>query len=162
MREISLYRKRYIPDEVNFLKDDEIVHVEENLIVTSWKALKPRKDISRGVSAYFLDKGYKVSKLYNADEEIVYWYCDIINTVKENDTSFIFEDLLLDVVVYEDGKVVVLDADELAEAVEKHMISVEYSCMALRNMNSLLNVIYEGEFDAIKELIAKYEERINK
>lgn len=157
MREISIYRKRYIPNEVNNLKDDKIIYHDDKLIITSWNALKPRKDISRGVSAYFIDKGYKVSKLYDSNEKIVYWYCDIINTVRENETSFIFEDLLLDVVVYEDGRVVVLDADELAQAVEEKMISVEYSCMALRNMNSLLNIIYMGKFNEIKELIGTYE-----
>ena len=69
----------------------------------------------------------------------------------------ICEDLLLDVVVYENGLVKVLDADELADALEKKIIPDEYGILALRNMNELLDIIYSGKFDEIKELMARYE-----
>ena len=58
---VTLYRKRHIPNETNNLKDDNIVKITDNLIITTWKALKPRKDIRGGASAYFLDK---VDSLY--------------------------------------------------------------------------------------------------
>ena len=69
----------------------------------------------------------------------------------------VFEDLLLDVVIYEDGHIEVIDADELADALEQKIIPQEYGIMALRNMDKLLNIIYNGEFDGIEELIKKYE-----
>ncbi|MBE5935833.1 MAG: DUF402 domain-containing protein [Lachnospiraceae bacterium] len=155
---ISLYRKRFIPDETNYLKDDIIVYKDDHIIITKWDTLKPRKDIKRGMSVYFLDKGYKVSKLYSPEDEVVYWYCDIVKTIiNEEKNEYIFEDLLLDVVVYEDGHAEVLDADELADAVEKKFIPLEYVSMALRQMHDLLNIIYGGEFHKIQQLIADYE-----
>ena len=69
---IQLYRKRYIPNECILLKNDRILKVENNLILTCWNTLKPRKDISFGYSAYFIDKGFKVSKMYNEKKELVY------------------------------------------------------------------------------------------
>ena len=154
---ISIYRKRFIPDETNYLKDDVILHVDDSKIFTSWKALKARSDIERGVSAYFLNRGYKVSKLYDKDENVVYWYCDMINVVKNSDEEYIFEDLLLDVIVYEDGRVVVMDADELATAMEDEMIPQEYVSKALRYMNDLLKIIYSGQFKAIQKYIDEAE-----
>lgn len=155
---VDIYRKRYIPDETNYLKDDVIVHMDKNIIVTKWDTIKKREDIKTGMSIYFLNKGYKVSKMYGKDGETVYWYCDIVKINQdEANNKMICEDLLLDVVVYENGLVKVLDADELADALEKKIIPDEYGILALRNMNELLEIIYSGKFDDIKELMARYE-----
>ena len=51
----NLYRKRIIPEEMILLKDDEILHLDSRIIVTKWDSLKPRKDFSNGISAYFLN-----------------------------------------------------------------------------------------------------------
>ena len=156
--QVSLYRKRFIPCETNYLKDDKIVYMDDNIIITKWDTLKPRKDIKRGMSVYFPNEGYKVSKLYSPDDKLVYWYCDIVKAVpNEEKNEIVFEDLLLDVVIYDDGHIEVLDADELADALEKKIIPEEYGILALRNMDKLLNIIYKGEFSRIEELISKYE-----
>lgn len=39
MGECRLYRKRLIPEECVELKDDEILRLDENVIVTRWKCL---------------------------------------------------------------------------------------------------------------------------
>ena len=115
-----LFRRRFIPDENIELKDDMILALEPNLIITSWNVLKPRRDISRGVSAYFIDKGIKVSKVFDNAGQMVYWYCDIIEThYDEKENIYTFNDLLIDVVVYPDGQVEVLDMDEFADAMEQ-------------------------------------------
>ena len=115
-----LFRRRFIPDENIELKDDMILALEPNLIITSWNVLKPRRDISRGVSAYFIDKGIKVSKVFDNAGQMVYWYCDIIEThYDEKENIYTFNDLLIDVIVYPDGQVEVLDMDEFADAMEQ-------------------------------------------
>ena len=72
MNKIQLFRRRYIPDEIKELKDDIVLSADDKMILTKWNVLKPRKDIARGVSAYFLDKGIKVSKVYDAEDNLVY------------------------------------------------------------------------------------------
>ena len=143
-----LFRRRFIPDENIELKDDMILALEPNLIITSWNVLKPRRDISRGVSAYFIDKGIKVSKVFDNAGQMVYWYCDIIEThYDEKENIYTFNDLLIDVVVYPDGQVEVLDMHEFADAMEQGILSVGTIAHAMRATDDLLHTIYAGEFE---------------
>lgn len=143
-----LFRRRFIPDENIELKDDMILALEPNLIITSWNVLKPRRDISRGVSAYFIDKGIKVSKVFDNAGQMVYWYCDIIEThYDEEENTYTFNDLLIDVIVYPDGQVEVLDMDEFADAMEQGILSVGTIAHAMRATDDLLHTIYAGEFE---------------
>ena len=148
MSRLRLFRRRFIPDENIELKDDMILALEPNLIITSWNVLKPRRDISRGVSAYFIDKGIKVSKVFDNAGQMVYWYCDIIEThYDEKENTYTFNDLLIDVVVYPDGQVEVLDMDEFADAMEQGILSVGTIAHAMRATDDLLHTIYAGEFE---------------
>ena len=143
-----LFRRRFIPDENIELKDDMILALEPNLIITSWNVLKPRRDISRGVSAYFIDKGIKVSKVFDNAGQMVYWYCDIIEThYDEKENIYTFNDLLIDVIVYPDGQVEVLDMDEFADAMEQGILSVGTIAHSMRATDDLLHTIYAGEFE---------------
>ena len=67
MAEKTIFRKRFIPLETIALKDDCILFESDTRMVTRWKSLKPRKDIGSGISAYFMDKGIKVSKIFAPD-----------------------------------------------------------------------------------------------
>lgn len=147
MPEPLLYRKRLIPDECILLKDDEILHLEENLIVTRWKTIRPKKELSHGLSAYFLDKGIKVSKFFGHDGQLICWYCDIItHTYDKSTNTYIMTDLLADVLIYPDGSMKVADLDELALAAEKKLLPEEQLLLALRELDWLLQAVYSGSF----------------
>lgn len=144
---IKLYRKRLIPNEMTLLKDDVILYQSDNLIITKWNTLKPRIDIHHGVSAYFLDKGFKISKIYDKNNQLVYWYCDIISTEYLSKTnSFVFLDLLIDVVVYENGFYKVLDLLELSDAMNLSLVTPSQITFALKSLNTLLDIIYNNKF----------------
>lgn len=149
-----LYRKRIIPDECVLLKDDKILHRDEQIIVTGWNTLKPRKDLHHGYSCYFLKEGYKVSKFYREDNSLLYWYCDIVEYDYHPDTdTYIVTDLLADVIIYPDGFVKVVDIDELVTALNEKLISEDTLKKSLLNLNSLLEIIYSGTFDKLTEPI---------
>ncbi|MBP5179009.1 MAG: DUF402 domain-containing protein [Lachnospiraceae bacterium] len=151
---LHLYRKRFIPDEFTPLTDDIILKLEDNLIITSWKTLNPRTDFASGVSAYFIDKGWKISKIMDCQGNLAYWYCDIIDCIiDETANSFTYEDLLFDVVVYPNGNLRVLDCDEAAEAKEKGLITEAQLLRGLRSMNELLYTIYHGRFDRLQAVV---------
>ena len=151
---LHLFRRRFIPDEITPLSDDKVLKLEENLIITSWKTLNPRTDFASGMSAYFIDKGWKVSKFLDCEGNIKYWYCDIIDCIMdEASNSFTYEDLLFDVVVYPNGNVKVLDCDEAAEAREKGFITEEQLLRGLKSMNELLTTIYHGRFDRLQAVL---------
>lgn len=158
MERVKLYRKRLIPSECIELKDDEIVRLDENIIVTRWKSLKPRKDFAGGISCYFLKKGIKVSKVFCHDGSLCHWYCDMIKTEYfPEQESYVFTDLLADVVIKPDGRIHVLDLDELAMADEQGLITREELRMSLMQLNDLLELIYSEEFDVLKQAIEECE-----
>ena len=158
MKNITLYRKRLIPDEVVHLKDDVVLYHDDTVIITKWKTIKPRKDMDHGFSAYFLKEGIKISKFYRADNSLLYWYCDIVDYQYDaSANSYTSTDLLTDVVLYPDGQIRVLDLDELAEASTKDMITKEQLQSALVRTDMLLTAMYSGEFKRYMDLIDKYD-----
>ena len=153
-----LYRRRFIPDELIHLKDDTILVMENDLIITKWVTLHPRKDIARGISAYYLDKGFKVSKIYDKTDGVVYWYCDIIQAKKDPEkNTIVIEDLLIDVILYNDGTMRIMDLDELAEAFEQQLISQQEVTYALRTLHNLLKTISDKQFHALQEPVTRAE-----
>lgn len=156
---LKIYRKRYLPDEVTYLKDDVVLRYEPgSLLITSWQSLKPRSDIYRGVSAYLVDKGVKISKIYNRSGRLAYWYCDIIN-IKENEAenTFSFEDLLFDVIVYADGSYRVADIGEAADAYEQNLITREQLVYAMHVLERLLETIVNGDFILLQKIVNNAE-----
>ena len=150
----TLYRKRFIPNEIIPLKDDVIVVHKDDLMITAWTTLHPRNDIAKGISAYYLKEGFKVSKVFDKNNNLVYWYCDIIKTKEDNaNNSIIFEDLLVDVIIYKDGSIKVLDLDELADALEHNLIDQKETLYALRTLDQLLSIIYQGNFSTLQDPI---------
>lgn len=162
MELVRLYRKRYIPDELVELKDDVILYRDEDIIVTRWDVLKPRPDIHNGLSVYYMKEGFKISKVYDINGQLVYWYCDIIETVYEPDTkSYIFHDLLIDILVYPDKHVEVVDLDEFADFTEQQTLPAEILAKALRQTNELLKYLYAGELDKLTAPIERCENLIS-
>lgn len=153
--DILLYRRRFIPNELKLLSDDKILYVDDDLIITSWNTLKPRSDFASGISAYYRKEGFKISRHYGADGSFSRWYCDIILESKE-DNKLIFSDLLIDVVIFPDGTVRVVDLDEAADALEQGLITANMLAQALRSTNQLLTYIHQGRFTELTNCMSDY------
>lgn len=153
-----LYRRRLIPDECILLKDDVILECNEDRIVTSWNAIRPKKDLHHGYSCYFLKEGFKVSKFYYEDGTLLYWYCDIVDyDYSAADNKMIVTDLLADVIIYPDGFVKVVDLDELVTALESRALSLDTLKSCLQKLDKLLNIIYSGNFSSLTAFVEKHE-----
>lgn len=152
---IKLYRKRFIPDELKQLADDKIIYFDDNLIITSWNTLKPRSDFASGISAYYRKEGFKISRHYGADGTFTRWYCDIVTESPVAD-GLIFSDLLIDVVIFPDGTVRVVDLDEAADALEQGLITADMLTRALRSTNQLLTYIHQGRFSELTACMSDY------
>lgn len=158
MKTPILYRKRLIPDECILLEDDIILHRDDTMIITKWNTIRPKKRLHHGLSCYLLDQGIKISKFYNADHQLICWYCDIVTFSHEKDAdTYIFTDLLADVKIYPDTSVKVVDLDELADAFEQALLSPAQICLALRQLDWLLQQIYSGGFAAFQKCINELE-----
>ena len=86
------------------------------------------------------------------------WYCDIIETdyLPEQNT-YIFTDLLADVILKPDGFVKVVDLDELAEAYRLGQLNEGQLLTALENLDKLLKIIYDGKFHELSKEIETRE-----
>lgn len=160
MGELKLYRKRIIPQECILLEDDILLYRDNEVIITKWNTIRPKKTLSHGYSCYFLERGFKVSKFYDHDDQLISWYCDIIDTAyscEDGTETYIFTDLLADVVVYPDGRVRVVDLDELADAQRDHLIQPEELQAALRHLDKLLTIIYKGAFGTLQKFVDDQE-----
>lgn len=150
----KLFRRRYIPDEKLLLKDDIIVTIDNEKVITKWNVLSPVHPFTHGISCYFLKQGFKVSKFMDDNDNLVYWYCDIIETeYNQQDNSYTFCDLLIDVIIEPDGVVKVVDLDEIAIALEKNILPQETVIKAVYRANNLLQIIYNGNFDEYKKIV---------
>ena len=154
LENLKIYRRRYIPWEFIELKKDERISLDEDHLITRWKPIRPRQDFASGVSVYCLKKGWKISKIEDADGNTIHWYCDICEFVVDDAAnSLTSNDLLLDVIVYPDGRELIMDADEAALALEQQLITKEQLIKGLRSFDSLLKILRDGEFEKYKKML---------
>jgi len=149
---MRLFRKRLNPEEIRELRDDTVVFRDADKIITKWTTINPKIEFSHGASCYFVDEGYKISKIYGDGNEFKFYYCDII-FVEITGEDVIYTDLLLDVVVEGDGSSRVLDLDELIAAHEANGISTDEMLFALGALDRLLKIIYKGNFKELTQNI---------
>ena len=137
---------------VDFVGRDEILYMSDDVIVTKWDTFRPKKNFSNGISCTFVNKGFKISKFMDNNGKLVYYYCDIIHSdYYKDENKWIFTDLLADVKIYPDGRVEIVDLDEVSEALKSGIISTETVCELMENLNSLLGIIYSGEWRKMTE-----------
>ena len=149
---MKILRRRYIPDEVVDISNDLVVFLDENLIVTKWEPIRKRDDMGRGVSFTFIKEGYKISKIFDKEDNFKFYYCDIIHTDIIED-GYQFNDLLVDLKIYPDGKIEVLDLEELDEALENGLITEEIKNEALEKLEKLKEVYLTN---GLPRIIEKY------
>lgn len=152
-----LYRKRLIPDECICLDGDTVVFRDNEYIITTWHTFRPKDNFARGISLYVLDKGFKISYFLKDNGSLCYIYCDIIDVSHSAETdTFVFTDLLADVIIENDGSMRVVDLDELADCCRDGIISNELLMESLYRLDALLRCIYSGEFKKYTDLLDIY------
>lgn len=97
-----------------------------------------------------------VSAVYNESGEMVEWYFDMTkqNSIDDEGNPF-YDDLYLDVVVSPDFKVVILDEDELKEALESKIITKTHYDMAYNTCNKIIKEILPNR-DLLISFFEKY------
>lgn len=138
---MKMYRKRFVPDEIVDISSDKVLERDEDIIVTKWEPIKPREDIGGGISYTFLGKGYKISKIFDTNGNFIYWYCDVLEyTYDSAKDEYVFIDLLADVKIYPDGRIEILDFDELTEAFQNNVITKVQLLKAIKSVNMLIQM----------------------
>lgn len=67
----------------------------------------------RFVETYFTDRWYNIFEIYSRDDDHLRgWYCNVTSPARIDGDTLSYVDLALDLVVFPDGRQVVLDEDE--------------------------------------------------
>jgi predicted RNA-binding protein associated with RNAse of E/G family len=108
---------------------------------------------------YDYSKKYRLTAMYNDKNEIVEWYFDIARKIgKENGMPY-EDDLYLDIVVTPSGEIILLDEDELKEALKRMEITnLEYE-NAYKESEQLMTKLKNNR-DKLKEYTDKYLEQM--
>ncbi|MDD5934470.1 MAG: hypothetical protein PUC65_02725, partial [Clostridiales bacterium] len=77
-----------------------------------------------------------------------------------SNNSLTVTDLLLDVTISKEGKMNVLDLNELADCVEQSLIDKSLLLTALRSADTLFSMIADGSFEEAKTLLSSYESSV--
>ncbi len=141
----KIFRIRYIPAETVDISGDRLLYRDGEHLVTAWKPIRPRTDIDHGMSCVFLKEGVKISRFMDACDNTLYWYVDLVDIRYDAPAdTYRLHDLLADVKIHPDGRVEIIDLDELADAIERRLITPEQGILALRILDRLLADIRSG------------------
>lgn len=88
-----------------------------------------------------LGKPYIITKFQDENGKLIAVYCDVARPVKKINNGFEFEDLYLDIWQIPEQRPVVLDRDELTEAVIAGYITRDESCEAERVADTLISAL---------------------
>ena len=70
---------------------------------------------------YFaLERPYNAFALHRANGAFVGWYCNVTHPTSVDARTIVWHDLFVDIIVYPDGRTLVLDEDELADSGLEH------------------------------------------
>jgi protein associated with RNAse G/E len=83
----------------------------EDMDVFGLKLLKG----DRFIEKFFFDKYYNIFEIHDRDDDLLKgWYCNICTPAKEISARIFYQDLALDLIVFPDGRQIILDQDEFA------------------------------------------------
>jgi predicted RNA-binding protein associated with RNAse of E/G family len=150
MKTIELIYKR-LPDRISHFQQN-LLYEDSEVIVTSQQVKPSNPIVIDGVTVLgddftaiwfvFANQWYDIGKIYNLNNQLTGYYCDIIMPMKRTETHFEITDLFLDLWVSPDGSYQLHDEDEFEAAIQHNWIQ---SVLAEKARNMLQNLISEIE-----------------
>lgn len=127
--------------------------VESRISVDRPTAVSGQIIAAQGYSAIWFvykNRWYDVGKFYDQAKRWIGYYCDIIKPVNklliDSSRTVTITDLFLDLWITRDGRVFVLDQEELDKALQKRSISITLAKKAKQQMRSLSQRARAGRF----------------
>lgn len=113
--------------EARFNKDDFLFH----------GILLKKND--RFVESYYTDRWYNIFEIYDRDDDTLKgWYCNITKPALVKNGTISYVDLALDLLVFPDGRQLVLDEDEF-DALNVDETVKEKAIQGLAELKALFN-----------------------
>lgn len=154
-----LIRKRYKQTYVNneeysgYISILYIDKVKEPLIILMEDMqLCLAKDGYKWVKFVPDNSNYAVITMYDSNDTLIQWYFDIIDKSGiDEDGKLFFDDLYLDVAVLPQKGMFLLDEDELEEALNEDIITMEQYKLAYKSVKALMSEIENNNNNIIND-----------
>jgi predicted RNA-binding protein associated with RNAse of E/G family len=127
--------------------------IESRLTISSPRRVNSEVIANNGYSAIWFvhrDRWYDIGKLYDRDWNWVGYYCDIIKPVgkllQTRSRTITLTDLYLDLWIWPDGRLAILDEDELRRSLEERYVSTSLAKRARTEITVLIEAAQSGKF----------------
>lgn len=108
------------------------------------------KQNDRFLELYPFDKYFNIYEIYDRDSGLRKgWYCNVTRPIRIMDASISYDDLALDLLVFPDGRQLVLDEDEFAEL----KLDGELKEKALKGLRELQQIFRDHHPLRVEKLI---------
>lgn len=104
---------------------------------------------------YDYNSKIKLTSIYDEQKKIIEWYFDIAREISKEKGIPYEDDLYLDIVMTPTGEIILLDEDELKEALNKMEITTTEYEKAYKEAKKLINML-KGKKDKLQEFTNKY------
>jgi len=99
---------------------------------------------------YLYDKYFNIYQIYDRDSGALKgWYCNVTRPIRIGDNQISYDDLALDLLVFPDGRRMVLDEDEFEEL----SLDEDLRDRALSGLKELLTLFIDGFPPDVRKLI---------
>jgi predicted RNA-binding protein associated with RNAse of E/G family len=149
-------RVKRLPEEVDEWEHELLLDNQEMIVSEFIFSGLPRPSVLdgrivtengyRGILFEFVNDWFEIIKIWNHDGGFVGYYCNINAPPVRFDGGYEITDLFLDLWVFPDMEYIVLDEDELLEAVERNWINVSLKEKAQEVLSKLMEMVETGEF----------------
>ncbi|MFC7687403.1 DUF402 domain-containing protein [Ureibacillus sp. GCM10028918] len=96
-----------------------------------------------------IGKNHSVTTMFDAEGEVVQWYIDICHEIGIENNIPWMDDLYLDIVVFPTGEIIILDEDELDEALANGVIHKSMYDLAYKEARKVMGLIQQDKFQLI-------------
>lgn len=154
MQTIELIYRR-LPDRVSHFQQN-LLYEDNEVIVTSQQVKPSKAIVIDGVTVLgdnftaiwfvFANRWYDIGKIYNLNNQLTGYYCDIIMPMNRTETHFEITDLFLDLWVSPDGRYQLHDEDEFEDAILHNWIRGDVAEQARNVLQHLITEIESSVF----------------
>lgn len=129
------------------------VEVDDKIVIPNGKCIMDNN--YKWLEFYDYSSKIKLTAIYDENNKIIEWYFDIAREIgKENDVPF-EDDLYLDIVVTSTGEIILLDEDELKDALNRMEITNREYEDAYKEANQLMDRL-SNKKEQLQEFTHKY------
>lgn len=149
-QKVMSVNEKYFTGDIYFY---DFIEVKEKIVIPNGKCIMDNN--YKWLEFYDYNSKVKLTAIYDENNEIIEWYFDIAREIgKEKDAPY-EDDLYLDVVVTPEGEIILLDEEELKNALNRMEITEKEYKDTYKEANQLMDRLSNKKED-LQEFTDKY------